>query len=154
MSSPRLEQEIRTLLAALRGLAGGRYACLLDPAGILFEDPEPEEAALKALHTFLHAYRQPIFSIPDGMAGDGPAEDIFEGWEEDEFFLAFINRRVALVVVCPDGEALREQAERPLKALADRLLRFKDTYRMDTRGRGFFFGRARLDIVVAGRAGR
>lgn len=154
MSSPRLEEEIRTLLGAFRGLAGGRYACLLEPSGILFEDPEPEAATLKALHTFLHAYRQQVFSIPDGLASEGPAEDIFEGWQEDDFFLAFVNRRVVLVVVCPDGEALRELADRPLKALADRLLRFKDTYRMDAKGRGFFFGRARLDIVVAGRAGR
>lgn len=152
MASSKIEEDIRTLLAAFRGLAGGRYACLLEPAGILFEDPEPEEAALKTLHTFLHAYRQQVFTIPDGLAAEGPAEDIFEGWEEDDFFLAFINRRVVLVVVCPDGEALREQAERPLQALADRLLRFNHSYRMDARGRGFFFGRARLEVVVAGRA--
>ena len=152
MASSKIEEDIRTLLAAFRGLAGGRYACLLEPDGILFEDPEPEEAALKTLHTFLHAYRKQVFAIPEGLAAEGPAEDIFEGWQEDDFFLAFINRRVVLVVVCPDGEALREQAERPLQALADRLLRFKDTYRMDAKGRGYFFGRARLDIVVAGRA--
>jgi hypothetical protein len=130
---------------------GRRCACLLEPAGI-FEDRSREAPSPSHLPSRLPAA---AFSIPKAW----PArdwQDIFEGWEEDEFFLAFINRRVALVVVCPDGEALREQAERPLKALADRLLRFKDTYRMDTRGRGFFFGRARLDIwwPAAGRPGR
>jgi len=151
VASPKIEEDIGTLLAAIRGLADGRYACLLEPAGILFEDPEPEEAALKTLHTFLHAYRSQLFTIPDGLAAQGPAEDIFDGWEEDDFYLAFINRRVVLVVVCPDGEALRAQAEVPLRALADRLLRFNHTYRMGPGGRGFFVGRARLEVVVASR---
>ncbi len=151
MGGSQIEADIRTLLAAIRGLADGRYACVMEPAGILFEDPEPSQAPLKALHTFLHAYRRQVFAIPDGLATEGPGEDIFESWEEDDFYLAFINRRVVLVVVCPDGEALRQVAEKPLGALADRLLRFNSAYRMGPGGRGFFFGRARLDVVVAGR---
>jgi hypothetical protein len=79
-------------------------------------------------------------------------EDAFEGWDEDEFFLAFINGRAVVVVACPHAEPLREQARRPLKALADRLFRYDARFRLDRRGRGFFFGGGTLDLVVVGRA--
>jgi hypothetical protein len=55
-------------------------------------------------------------------------------------------------VACPDAESLRERAFPLLKALADRLFRYNETYRLDAEGRGLFFGRARLDIVVVGGA--
>jgi hypothetical protein len=87
------------------------------------------------------------------MAGDGPAEDVFEGWEEDDFLLAFVNGRVALAVACPEAEAVRDAVMRPLRALADRLFRYNETWRLDEKGRGFFVGSARLDVVVVGRTG-
>ncbi len=154
MEKNRLEDEMRTLLGALRGLGSGRYACLLEAKGILLEDPEPEEPAEKALHTFLHAYRAQVLAIPEALDAEGPTDDVFDGWNEDDFFLAFINRKVALVVACPDGELLKQQSEKLIRALADRLFRWNGAYRMDSRGRGFFFGRAKLDLVVAGRSER
>ena len=79
-------------------------------------------------------------------------EDVFAGWDHDEFFLAFLNGRVALVVACPEAAQAQERTQRPLRALADRLLRYNPTYRMDGKGRGFFFGSPRLDLVVVGRS--
>jgi hypothetical protein len=60
---------------------------------------------------------------------------------------------VALVVACPDPEKLKEQAEPPLRALVDRLFRLNAAWRLDEKGRGLFLGRARLDMIVVGRAG-
>ena len=39
-----------------------------------------------------------------------------------------------------------------MKALADRLFRVNAAWRVDERGNGLLFGRARLDMVVIGRA--
>lgn len=148
-SSQRLAEEIGDLLDAIRALARGRYACLIEPKGIVFERPEGGEAW--ALRRLLAEKSTALFSLPPAMASGEPMEDIFEGWERDEFFLAFINGRVALVVACPDAEPLKERAMKPLQALADRLFRYNETYRMDDKGRGFFFGSPKLDLVVVGR---
>jgi hypothetical protein len=152
-SSRRLSGELVELLEAIRGLAGGRYACVVEPKGIVFESPEPEGREAWALRRFLEDRCGALFAIPQAMAEGTALDDAFEGWQEDEFFLAFINGRVALVVACPDAESLRERAFPLLKALADRLFRYNETYRLDPEGRGFFFGRPRLDIVVVGGAG-
>jgi hypothetical protein len=87
------------------------------------------------------------------MAGDGPADDVFEDWEQDDFFIAILNRKAAVVVACPDAETLREPAGPLLKILADRLFRYAPALRLDGRGHGYFFGRAQLDVVVVVRAG-
>ena len=152
-SSRRLSAEVLDLLEALRGLAGGRYACVVDPRGILFESPEPEEREEWALRRLLEERSAALFSLPGSMAGEGPPEDLFEGWEHDDFLLAFVNGRVALAVACPDAEAVRDAVMRPLRALADRLFRYNETWRLDEKGRGFFVGSARLDVVVVGRTG-
>jgi hypothetical protein len=149
-SKERLARELRELLDSFRRVTEGRYACLLKPAGgVLFESPEPAGDAW-VLRRLLEERSGAIFRLPGGLADEGPLEDAFEGWEEDEFFLAFINRRIALIVACPRAEAARESVGPLLKALTDRLFRYDETYRMDSQGRGFFFGRARLDIVVIG----
>jgi hypothetical protein len=150
-STEKLAEQITRLLEGLRASCGGRYACILDPQRIRFETPEPEEAEDWALRRLLEERTGALFRIPESLAAGGPAEDVFEGWSGDELFLAFINGRVALVIACPDAEPLREQAMKPLRVLADRLFRYEPRYRMDRRGRGFFFGRAKLDIVVVGR---
>lgn len=150
-STEKLADQIVRLLGGIRAASGGRYACLLDAERILFEDPEPEDDSLWALRRLLLARATELFRIPEGLASGGPTEDVFEGWTGDELFLAFINGRVVLVVACPEAEPLRQQALKPLRALADRLFRYQPRYRMDGRGRGFFFGRARLDMVVVGR---
>ena len=137
-------------LEAIRGLGDGRYACVVEPRGILFESPEPEGREAWALRRFLEDKCGALFAIPRAMADGTDLDDAFEEWQEDEFLLAFINGRVALVVACPDAESLRERAFPLLKALADRLFRYNETYRLDPDGRGLFIGRPRLDIVVVG----
>jgi len=149
-SRERLAEEVRGLLGALRALGQGRYTCVLEPGRLVFEEPEPDSAADWRLRRFLEAQSEALFRIPAGMASGAPLEDAFEGWEEDEFFLAFINGRVAVVMACPNAEDLRDKSMKPLKALADRLFRWEPRYRMDPEGRGFFFGRARLDVVIVG----
>ena len=151
-SSRRLSAEVLELLEAVRGLGAGRYACVVEPKGILFESPEPEDREAWALRRFLEEKCAALFAIPKALAGGEAMDDAFADWHEDEFFLAFINGRVALVVACPQAEPLRAQAFQLLKVLADRLFRFNETYRLDPEGRGLFFGRPRLDIVVVGGA--
>jgi len=150
-SRERLGEEIRGLLSALRGLGSGRYACLLEPKGVLFEDADPDAGASWPLRRFLEARAESLFAIPRALASGEDMDDAFAEWEGDEFFLAFVNGRVALVVACPEAEALREKAGRVLKALVDRLLRYNAAWRVDEKGRGFFFTRPRLDTVVVGR---
>jgi len=95
--------------------------------------------------------------VPAALAAGGEMEDVFAEWsapageEEDEFYLAFLNGRVGLVVACPDAESLKVQAEELLRALADRLLRYNSAWRLDERGHGLFFGQPRLDVVIIGR---
>ena len=150
-SRERLADNVLTLLRALREETGGRYACVLDPSGVLFESPLPEqEDADPALRAFLERNRSAVFTIPAGMAGQGPMEDAFEQWPRDEFLLAFVNGRVAVVVACPDAEAARQAAFDTLKVMADRLLRFDGRYRLDEKGRGLFLGRARIDVIAVG----
>lgn len=149
-SSRRLSAEIVGLLDAVRGLARGRYACVVEPKGIVFESPEPEAREAWSLRRFLEEKCAALFSIPQALAAGTAMDDVFEDWHQDEFFLAFINGRVALVVACPEAEPLRAQAFPLLKVLADRLLRYNETYRLDPQGRGFFFGSPKVDIVVVG----
>ena len=151
-SSRRLSAEVLELREAVRGLAGGRYACVVEPKGIVFESPEPESREDWALRRFLEDKCAALFAIPKALADGSAMDDAFADWHHDEFFLAFINGRVALVVACPDAESLRARAFPLLKVLADRLFRLNETYRLDPEGRGFFFGRPRLDIVVVGGA--
>lgn len=153
MSRQGLADDIRRVLGALRRHSGGRYACLLERTGVLFESPSEEEAqggADPALRRLLDGRREALFAIPAGLAGEGPMEDAFAGWEDDEFLLAFINGRVAVVVACPDAERARAGAFDLLKVLADRLFRYDSRFRLDERGRGLLFGRARIDVVAVG----
>jgi hypothetical protein len=151
-SSQRLAEDIERALGALRGASGGRYACLLDGQRVLFESAGEGDGGW-ALRKFLEERRAALFALPEAMAGDGPADDLFEDWVQDDFFIAILNRKAAVVVACPDAEALREPAAPLLKILADRLFRLVPSLRIDGRGRGFFFGRAQLDVVVVARAG-
>jgi hypothetical protein len=153
MFEPReaLSRQIQDLLLALLSAAEGRYACLIEPSKVLFEAHDPEEEADWALRRLLEAKSGALFSIPQGLASNTPMDDVFEGWEEDDFLLAFVNGRVALVIACPDAEAIRDRMIEPLRVLVDRLLRFNEAYRVDAHGRGLFFGRPKLDLVVVGR---
>jgi hypothetical protein len=156
-SEARLREDVLGLLGAIRETADGRYACVIDPTGVRFQIAEPQEATWPS-RQFLEARLRQLFSIPRALAKDEPIEDVFAEWEspageEDEFFLAFVNGKVGLVVVCPEAERLRDALRKPLEALADRLLRLDSSWRVDEKGRGLFFGRPRLDLVVIGGPG-
>jgi hypothetical protein len=149
-SRERLEREIGDLVALIRAEAEGRYACLMDGRSVLFEDPGGTDEATRALRSLLEAQRAALFRIPEEMDGAGPGEDLFADWHEDQFLLAFLNRKIVLVVACPDAEELRRRADRLLRVLVDRLLRWNSAYRLDHKGRGLFLTAPRLDVVVVG----
>ena len=150
-SRERLAEEIARLLEGIRGAADARYACILEPGRVLFETPAAE-GKLLALRLFLEEKGAQVFRIPAALAAESPLEDVFEGWDHDDFFLAFVNGRVALAVACPAAEAVEAALQRGLATLADRLLRFDESWRLDAEGRGLFFGSPRLDTVVVGRS--
>ena len=152
-SKERLGADVVTLLEALRQQASGRYACVMEPGRILFESPDADDAeADPRLRAFLDTNRASVLAIHAGMAGDAPMEDAFEGWNRDQFLLAFVNGRVAVVMACPDAEAARAGSFDVLKVMADRLLRLEPRYRLDEKGRGLFLGRARIDVIAIGPA--
>jgi hypothetical protein len=150
-SSEGLGRDIRGLLDAIREATGARYACVVEPSSILFESESPAGPAGWVLRHFLEPRLRALFTLPASLAGEGPGEDVFEGWDEDDFLLAFLNGRVALAVACANAEQARASCEKLFDILADRLLRFKASYRVDAAGRGLFLGQPRVDWVVAAR---
>ena len=156
-STERLAEDIQALLDSIRELAGGRYAAVFEPRGLVFESAEPGGEEPWVLRHYLERRTGPLFRIPAALAEGTEIEDVFADWtrrageEEDEFLLAFLNGRVVLVVACRDAEGLKSRIEPPLHVLADRLLRYNSAWRVDEKGRGLFVGRPRLDLVVVGR---
>lgn len=150
-STTRLQQDIRGLLEALRAEAEGRYAALFEAKGVVVESPEGGGEGGWALRRFLEARAGDLLRIPGALHSDGELQDAFEDWTEDEFFLVFVNRKVGVLVACPDAGLLQQGHDRLLKALVDRLLRLNPAWRVDEQGRGLFAGRPRLDTVVIGR---
>ena len=149
-SRAALRQGLLEAVDAIRTLGEGRYACVLDAGAIVLESPEPGDGRSFALRQLIEDRRAAILSIPQTLADDTPMEDVFSDWHEDEFLLAFLNQRVALVVACPDAEALKETGTELWPVWADRVLRFDERYRIDPKGRGLLFGSPRLDLVVIG----
>jgi hypothetical protein len=149
-SRAALREGLLEAVDAIRTLAEGRYACVLDAGAIVLESPEPADGRSFALRQLIEDRRAAILSIPQTLADDGPMEDVFSDWHEDEFLIAFLNQRVALVVACPDAEALKESGTELWPVWADRVLRFDERYRIDPKGRGLLFGSPRLDLVVIG----
>jgi len=149
-SRSALRQGLLEAVDAIRTLGDGRYACVLDAGAIVLESPEPEDGRSFALRQLIEERRSAILSIPQTLADDRPMEDVFADWHEDEFLLAFLNQRVALVVACPDAEGLKESASALWPVWADRVLRLDERYRIDPKGRGLLFGSPRLDLVVIG----
>ena len=151
-SEAGLAKDVAELLDTLRDAAGARYAGILDRSGVLFQSLDSsDEPAAWMVRQFLEPRVAQLFVIPDSLAGDGPAEDVFEAWDHDDFLLAFLNTRVVLVLACPDAEEARRVVEPGFVMLADRLLRLKPAWRMDAKGGGLFFGRPRVDWIVAAR---
>jgi hypothetical protein len=146
-SKARLQEDARRLVEALRELGEGRYAALFEPKGVLLESaPDPP------LRELVEGRAGALFRLPAALRGEEEMADLFEHWREDEFFLAFFNGRVGVLVACPDAKRLEDESGKLLKILADRLLRLNPSWRVDERGRGLFFGSPRLDTVVIGRA--
>jgi hypothetical protein len=151
-SPERLGDEIRRLLGALRVLGGGRYACLVEPSGVLFEDVEPDATAPWPIRSFLEQRAKALFAVPGAVLSGGEMdEDLFAEWEHDGFLLVFINGRVAVVVACPDPVDLEKESGRIVKILVDRAVRYNSAWRADERGRGLFFSRPRVDTIVVER---
>lgn len=145
-SREQLAHQIAGTLSTLRRAAGGTEACVFEREGLLFESKEEGETG--TLWPFLQDLREAVFSIPQGLAGEGPTEDLFESWGGQGLLLAFINGRVALALTCQDVEAAQESILPGVGALADSLLRLEPKYRLDEQGRGLFFGAPRLDLVL------
>jgi len=59
-----------------------------------------------------------------------------------------VNGKLGLLIACADATRLKDESERLVAALVDRLLRLDDRYRLDEKGRGLFWGSPRLDTVV------
>jgi hypothetical protein len=150
-SSKRLHEDVSGLLSALRSLAQGRYAALFDAKGVLMESPEGGNEGEWALRRFIESRGRGLFRIPAALHGEEEMEDAFEEWHGDEFFLAFVNGKVGVLVACPDARRVESESGRLLKVLVDRLLRLNPGWRLDERGRGMFAGRPRLETVAIGR---
>jgi hypothetical protein len=155
-SRERLLDDVAGLLGACCGAAGGRYACVLGPKGVLYEHGS-DESGQWVFRQFFDKRADAIFGLPRAMAAGGEVFDAFAEWETpadrpaDEFLLAFINGKVAVVVVCPEAEKAQTLIDRPLRALVDRLFRLEPAWRIDETGRGLFLSQPRLDLVVVGR---
>jgi hypothetical protein len=148
----RLEENLLDVMAAILDLGDGRYACLLEKTGIVLEFPEEDDdGAVQALRGVIQTQAPAILGLGAALAAGGEMEDAFAGWTDDEFLVAVLNERVALVVACPDAEALKAVVDPPLRALADGLMRWKAAYRLDAQGRGLFVARPRLDVIVVGK---
>ncbi|HEV8254065.1 MAG TPA: hypothetical protein VGQ78_04880 [Vicinamibacteria bacterium] len=142
----RLQRDITAALEALQRVTAGRYVWVTDAQRTWFETGDGEDVA--ALRAFLEERRAALFAIPDALASGGPMDDAFEGWHDDEFLLAFVNGRVAVVSACVDAEQAREASFDVVRVLADRLFRYEPRLRIDPRGGGLFLGRARIDLVA------
>ena len=148
-SKSKLQEDTRSLLGALRELGEGDYAALFDPKGVLLESPDDTRDWV--LRRLIQDRAEALFRLPAALHGGQEMDDLFADWESDEFFLAFLNGKVGLLVACPDAQRLQDQSGKLLKVLADRLLRLNAAWRLDEKGRGLFFGSPRLDTVVIGR---
>ena len=150
-SKKRLQDDARALLEALRELGEGYYAVLFDPKGVLLESPDETTEGEWVLRRLVQSHAEALFRLPSALQGGDEMSDLFEDWPGHEFFLAFLNGRVGLLVACPDAKRLEDASSELLKVLADRLLRYNPAWRLDEKGRGLFFGSPRLDTVVIGR---
>ena len=151
-SSGRLQEEVSGLSRLSARWPKGRYAALFDKKGLLLETPQGGEQGEWALRGFVQKHAEALFRIPAALHDpDQSMDDAFEDWTEDEFFLAFVNGRVGLLVACPDAKRAEDDSPELLRALVDRLLRLNPGWRTDEKGRGIFVGRPRLDTVAIGK---
>jgi hypothetical protein len=147
-SSDTLRRDVAGMLEALRELGAGRYAAVFDLKTVVAESPDQTTDAEWALRRLLQSRASALLGVPGALHGGDEMSDPFAEWTEDEFLLAVVNGRVGVLVACPDAARLEADSARLLRALFDRLLRLEPAWRIDEKGRGLFFGSARLDTVV------
>ena len=152
-SKAKLQEDARKLLESLRALGEGYYAVLFDPKGVLLESPDETSEGEWVLRKLVQSRAEALFRLPAALHGGEEMPDLFEDFQEHEFFLAFLNGRVGVLVACADAQGLKDASGELLRVLADRLLRYNPAWRLDEKGRGLFFGSPRLDTVVIGRPG-
>ncbi len=150
-SAERLHGDVSRILGSLRSLAEGRYAALFDVNGLLLENPSGGEAGEWTLRRFLEARTAALLRLPVSLHAGEEMDDLFEDWSADEFFLAFVNCKVGLVIACPDAKRVEDESGELLRVLVDRLLRLNPAWRLDEKGRGLFVARPRLDTIVVAR---
>ena len=152
-SATRLRKDVSEMLDALRALGSSRYAAVFDAAQVIAESPSEANEGEWALRGVLQGSAEALLRVPRALEADGPLEDLFSDFADEEFLLAVVNGKLGVLVACADAAKLREDAARLLPALVDRLLRLENRWRVDERGRGLFWGSPRLDTVVIPRPG-
>jgi hypothetical protein len=150
-SAKRLQEDVSGLLDALRSLGEGRYAVVFDRNGVLAESPAGGQQGEWTLRQLVQRRAAALFRIPGALQAEEALDDAFEDWKDDEFFLAFVNAKVGVLVACPDARQLEAESGKLLSVMVDRLLRWNAGWRVDEKGRGLFGSRPRLDTVVIGR---
>lgn len=147
-SSDKLRRDVADMLASLRELGASRYAAVFDARSVVAESPAETTEAEWPLRRLLQSQAASLLRVPGALHGGDEMGDPFAEWTEDAFLLAVANGKVGVLVACQDAARLEADSGRLLRALFDRLLRLEPGWRVDEKGRGLFFGRARLDTVV------
>ena len=152
-SASRLRRDVSEMLDALRELGESRYAAVFDATALVAESPaEPAEGQWE-LRRLLQSKAEALLRLPRALQSGEEVADLFAAYGDEEFLLAVVNGKLGLLVACEDATRLKDDSERLLPALVDRLLRLDDRYRLDEKGRGLFWGSPRLDTVVIPRPG-
>ena len=137
----------------------GQVTRLLGPAEHIDRWPKPQAERQRLVDL---AHSQQLFGLTRSeylkMFPPFPREGVTWSWDVgrnvsdcDGFALRFVNDRVVLLFACDDAQDAQARAMGPLRALVDRLFRYRERYGIDNRGRGLLFGRPKLDLVVVGR---
>ena len=136
------------MLDALRVLGESRYAAVFDATAVVAESPAETAEGQWALRRLLQSQAEALLRLPRALQSGEEVADLFADYADEEFLLAVVNGKLGLLVACGDATRLKDDSERLLPALVDRLLRLDDRYRLDEKGRGLFWGSPRLDTVV------
>jgi hypothetical protein len=136
------------MLGALRELGESRYAAVFDATAVVAESPAETAEGQWALRRLLQSKAEELLRLPRALQSGEEVADLFADYGDEEFLLAVVNGKLGVLVACADATKLKDDSERLLPALFDRLLRLDDRYRLDEKGRGLFWGSPRLDTVV------
>jgi hypothetical protein len=136
------------MLGALRELAESRFAAVFDATAVVAESPAETAEGQWALRRLLQSKAEELLRLPRALQSGEEVADLFADYGDEEFLLAVVNGKLGVLVACADATKLKDDSERLLPALFDRLLRLDDRYRLDEKGRGLFWGSPRLDTVV------